>query len=62
MVITPNDAALIAGTEVVLTCSSGSSNPVSAITWYKNNTEIRENVRQTGASAADFNGVETRSR
>lgn len=62
VVITPNDMALTAGDPTVLSCSSGSSNPVSTITWYKNNTEIRENVKETGTSLVEFGGTDTRSR
>lgn len=61
VVITAN-GPLREGVSITLMCNSGSSNPESTITWYKDNTELSnltDNIRHVRTENGDFNGKST---
>lgn len=62
VVITPASPEVKADDEITLSCASGSSNPVSEISWSKNETAMWSGATQTGFYPSAYQGMETRSR
>lgn len=50
------------GVPIILTCDSGSSNPVSRITWSKNESVVLKSVEEIGHYDGQFGGRTTKSR